>query len=70
LARNLRKRLRKLGIDGGFSVVFSPEDVDAKAVIHTPKERYKKSNVGTISYMPSLFGIYCAHKVINDFVNE
>jgi len=69
LARSLRKRLHKLGIKSGFSVVFSPEDVDSKAVLYTPKERNKKSNVGTISYMPSLFGIYCASKVIRDLLN-
>ncbi|MDA3891138.1 MAG: tRNA threonylcarbamoyladenosine dehydratase [Salinivirgaceae bacterium] len=68
LARFIRKRLRKLGINEGFPVVFSPEDVDKKAVVFTPTEQYKKSNVGTISYMPALFGIQCASKVIRDLV--
>lgn len=68
LARVLRKRLRKLGISKGFPVVFSPEDVDKSAVIVTPNEQNKKSNVGTISYMPALFGIHCASKVIQDLI--
>jgi tRNA A37 threonylcarbamoyladenosine dehydratase len=70
LARNLRKRLRKLGINGGFKVVFSPEDVNPEAVISTPFEQNKKSNVGTISYMPALFGIYCASQVIRDLIEK
>ncbi len=70
LARNLRKRLRKLGVNGGFKVVFSPEDVNPEAVIKTPYEQNKKSNVGTISYMPSLFGIYCASQVIRDLIDN
>jgi len=62
----LRKRLRKLDIKGGFPVVFSTEEVNADAVIETENEQNKKSTVGTISYMPALFGLYCASKVIRD----
>ncbi len=69
LAKVLRKRLRKLGVQSGFPVVFSPEEVDPSAVIETPGEQNKKSNVGTISYMPALFGIHCASKVIRDIIN-
>ncbi len=70
LARALRKRLRKLDINGGFPVVFSTEDVNPNTVIETPGEQNKKSNVGTISYMPALFGIHCASKVITDLINS
>jgi len=66
LARALRKRLAKLEVQGGFPVVFSPEEVDPKSIIETQGEQNKRSNVGTISYMPALFGIYCASKVIRD----
>lgn len=69
LARILRKRLRKLGVEKGFPVIFSPEEVDPKAVIVTPDDLNKKSNVGTISYMPSMFGMFCASKVIRDLLN-
>ena len=70
LARVLRKRLRKLDVNGGFQVVFSPEDVNSESVIETPGEQNKKSNVGTISYMPALFGIHCASKVISDLIES
>ncbi len=70
LARNIRKRLTKFKIKGGFPVVFSPEDVDDSCIIETEGERNKKSTVGTISYMPAVFGINCAAYVINHFLNE
>jgi len=70
LARALRKRLTKLDVKGGFPVVFSPEEVNPTSVIETPGEQNKRSNVGTISYMPALFGIFCASKVIRDLVEN
>ncbi len=63
LARMLRKRLHKLGVYKGVTVVFSPEEVSPNAVILEEGEN-KKSNVGTISYMPPLFGCYMASVVI------
>lgn len=69
LARMLRKRLHKLGVYKGVKVVFSPEEVDPEAVVLSESEN-KKSNVGTISYMPPLFGCYCASEVIRDLAGE
>lgn len=69
LARMLRKRLHKLGVYKGVKVVFSPEEVDPEAVVLSESEN-KKSNVGTISYMPPLFGCYCASVVIRDLAGE
>lgn len=66
LAKTIRKRLHRKGIDKGVNVVFSSELVDKSAVIEVDDEQNKKSTVGTISYMPALFGIYCASKVIRD----
>ncbi|MCF8359648.1 MAG: tRNA threonylcarbamoyladenosine dehydratase [Prolixibacteraceae bacterium] len=67
LARMLRKRLSKLGIKKGITVVFSPEEVPEAAVI--PDEgQNKKSTVGTISYMPPVFGCHIASVVIRDLV--
>lgn len=66
LAFALRKRLHKFGIYKGFKVVFSPEPIDKKAVIPVEGEQNKKTTVGTISYMPPLFGIYMASEVIRD----
>ena len=68
LAYYMRKRLHKLGIYKGIKVVFSPEVVDRSAVILQEGETNKKSNVGTISYMPAMFGCFCASVVIRDLL--
>ena len=64
LARMLRKKLHKMGIFDGFPAVYSPEVVDKDKIIRGSAESNKASNVGTISYMPALFGIVCASVVI------
>ncbi len=69
LARILRKRLHKMGIYDGFKVVFSPETIDPNAIELTEKELNKRSVVGTISYMPSVFGCHCASVVIRDLID-
>ncbi len=67
-ARIVRKRLHKLGIHDGFKVVFSPEEVNENRIILTKNEPNKNSIVGTISYMPAIFGCYCASVVIRDLL--
>ncbi|MBR4037752.1 MAG: tRNA threonylcarbamoyladenosine dehydratase [Tidjanibacter sp.] len=69
LAHMLRKRLHKLGIRSGFYAVFSPEPVREGAMI-IAEETNKKSNVGTISYIPATFGCVCASVVIRDLLGE
>ena len=69
LAHMLRKRLHKLGIRSGFRAVFSPEPVREGAVVLCD-EQNKKSNMGTVPYIPALFGIGCASVVIRDLVKE
>lgn len=69
LAHMLRKRLHKIGIKRGFWAVFSPEPVREGAMILC-EEQNKKSNVGTISYIPALFGIGCASVVIRGLIGE
>lgn len=64
LAFILRKRLRKIGISRGFQAVFSEELPDKKAIVPTEGERNKKSQVGTISYIPAVFGCICAQAAI------
>ncbi|SDD14825.1 tRNA threonylcarbamoyladenosine dehydratase [Williamwhitmania taraxaci] len=66
LAHMLRKRLSRMGIKEGFKVVFSDEENQPNSIIITNGEGNKKSNVGTISYMPAVFGICCASAVIRD----
>ena len=69
LAHMLRKRLHKIGIRKGFHAVFSPEPVREGAMILC-EEQNKKSNTGTISYIPALFGIGCASVVIRSLIGE
>lgn len=69
LAHMLRKRLHRMGIRSGFQAVFSPEPIREGAMIHC-EEQNKKSNTGTISYMPALFGIGCASVVIRGLIDE
>lgn len=70
LARMIRKRLTKFGIKKGIKVVFSPELVDKETIVMTEGEQNKKTTVGTISYMPAIFGIYLASEVIRDLIKE
>jgi tRNA A37 threonylcarbamoyladenosine dehydratase len=68
LAKAFRRNLSKLGINKGVTVVFSPEEVDKNAV--RPEEgRNKKSSVGTISYMPPIFGCFLGSIVIRDIID-
>ena len=69
LAHMLRKRLHKMGIRRGFKAVFSAEPPIEGAMILC-EERNKKSNVGTISYLPATFGIGCTSVVIRDLVEQ
>ncbi|MGE5352191.1 MAG: ThiF family adenylyltransferase [Acidobacteriota bacterium] len=69
LARKLRKRLYKLGVYKGFKVVFSSEEIVKESVI-IDEQKNKKSTVGTISYMPPIFGCYCASVVLRDLLGE
>lgn len=69
LAFYIRKRLQKFGIRSGFQVVFSPEPVESERKIKVENEPNKKTNVGTISYMPAIFGCYCASVVIKGLIS-
>lgn len=69
LAHMLRKRLHKIGIRTGFWAVFSPEPVREGAMI-LEEGANKKSNVGTISYIPAIFGCVCSSVVIRDLLGE
>ena len=67
LAYILRKRLRKLGVTAGIKAVFSTEQVD-RDLVEPCDEQNKKSIVGTISYLPAMFGCVCASVVIRDLI--
>lgn len=67
LAHAIRKRLHRMGITTGFKAVFSPEPVNENAIlIEADPDINHLSTVGTISYMPAVFGCHAAATVIND----
>ena len=70
LAFNIRRRLRDFNIHKGFKVVFSSEPAKKEAIIQVENERNKKSTAGTISYMPAIFGLYCASVVIREITKS
>ena len=70
LASYVRKKLHAFGIYKGLTVVFSAEKVDQSKVIETEKAFPKKSIIGTISYMPAIFGCMAASVVIRNLTND
>lgn len=69
LARMLRKRLSRMGIKEGITVVFSPEDIPENAV-RLEEGRNKRSTVGTISYMPAVFGCFISSVVVRAVIQS
>lgn len=65
LAKQIRKRLKKEGINKGFKCVFSSELQKECSLKMTDGKNYKRSFYGTISFMPALFGLHAAAEVIN-----
>ena len=55
LARIMRKNLKALGIVKGVPTVFSPEP---------PLRTFTGRAIGSISYMPAIFGLQCAAEAI------
>lgn len=68
LARAVRTRLRKMGIKQDIPVVFSTEVPCSTAVEEVSGERNKRTTVGTVSYMPAMFGCYLASYVIRKLI--
>jgi tRNA A37 threonylcarbamoyladenosine dehydratase len=69
LAKMLRKRLKKMDVRKGVKVVFSPEDISTEAV-RLEEGKNKMSTVGTISYMPPIFGCFISSVVIRGLITE
>lgn len=69
LAYIVRKRLRHMGISKGFKVVFSEELPDKDSIVPC-EDRNKKSQVGTISYIPAVFGCVCAQAAIQHLMRK
>jgi tRNA A37 threonylcarbamoyladenosine dehydratase len=64
-ARNLRKRLRKMGIRDGIQAVWSEAPIVDSSLKLTDGSNFKKSFYGTISFIPPLFGLLMAAEVVN-----
>lgn len=70
LAKNVRKRLKKEGINKGVKAVFSTEVPDELSVKLTDGKNYKKSFYGTNSWIPGLFGLHAAETVIRHLLKN
>lgn len=66
LAKAVRKRLNKMGVNKGIPVVFTTEIANKEAVIPVDDEQCKVSTAGTVSYMPAIFGCFLASYVIRN----
>lgn len=67
LARYTRKYLHRLGVYKGVKAVFSDEQkFNGAQVVETTAARNKRSFVGTISYIPAVFGCTVASVAIRD----
>jgi tRNA A37 threonylcarbamoyladenosine dehydratase len=66
----VRKYLHRLGVSTGITVVYSPEPVSKEVIREVTGEENKRSVVGTISYMPPVFGCFCASVVIRHLINS
>lgn len=70
LAKQVRKRLKKEGIDKGVRCVFSSEIQNEDSLKLTDGTNFKRSFYGTISYIPAIFGLYAAAEVINYVIKK
>ena len=64
LAKAYRHGLAKINIRKGIQAVFSTEPPIRSAVREEISGPHKRSTVGTISFMPAVFGCHCAAAVI------
>ncbi len=72
LARTIRRRLRRLHIEGleekDFLAVYSTELCDPSALEAVEGEANKKTRAGVISYIPNLFGCIAAGTAIESIL--
>ncbi len=61
LARVMRGKLKALHITKGVPVVFSPE---------IPMRSFENRKIGSISYMPAIFGCFCAAAAIKHLTSK
>ena len=61
LARNVRKKLREYHIEKGVKTVYSPE---------APLKRFADRKIGSISFIPAIFGCFCAAESVNSLIKK
>lgn len=66
----VRKYLHRVNVRNGIQVVFSPERVSKESLILTDGSGNKRSVVGTISYMPAVFGCFMAAEIIHGLLEQ
>lgn len=69
LAASVRKRLRQKNVYSGFKAVFSTERSNPNACVDGSSYECKQSTIGTISFLPAMFGCWCASVCINDLLS-
>ena len=67
LAHHIRKLLHKQGIYEGITAVFSQEKVSKECIVEEKSDN-KRTAIGTISYMPAIFGLTAASVVIRELI--
>jgi len=70
LAAVVRKRLKKQGITKGVQSVFSTEIPQENTSREDTESQYKRTTMGTISYMPAMFGCWCAFACMHDLIDN
>lgn len=68
LAKAVRRELRLKGIIGGLPVVYSTEHAKTEKSKPLSVEKNKRQPVGTVSYMPAIFGCNMAAYVIQELI--
>ena len=68
LARTVRKKLREKGITSGVRCVYSTEPPFRIIENEIPGDNTMKKSIGSISYMPAIFGLYAAGFIIRDIL--
>lgn len=70
LAREVRKRLRKAGVNSGIKTVFSEEAPRRGAVTLTDEIDYKRSSYGTVAWIPAIFGMMLAAYAVERLIAD
>ncbi|NMA42026.1 MAG: tRNA threonylcarbamoyladenosine dehydratase [Oligosphaeraceae bacterium] len=71
MARLLRKNLRKAGFKSGITVIYSEElPLQPQAAAQAAESAGEKRPLGTISYMPALFGLRAAAYVLEQLLDS